>query len=111
MHIRATRTDEQLRALADKGGVVGIYDLPYLTASPRQPTVADYLDHMTHALTVCGEDHVGIGSDQAIQPFDASPQGLQEFQEIEAKRHAAGVAAPEEDRPLYVVGMNRPRPV
>jgi membrane dipeptidase len=40
------KTDEQLRALADKGGVIGIYDLPYLTASPRQPEVKDYIDHM-----------------------------------------------------------------
>jgi len=36
-HLR-NKTDEQLRALADKGGVMGIYDLPYLTASPRQPS-------------------------------------------------------------------------
>jgi membrane dipeptidase len=102
------KTDEQLRALADKGGVIGIYDLPYLTASPRQPEVKDYIDHMAHALTVCGEDHVGIGSDQSVQPFDTSPKGLAEFQKLEDQRHAAGVAAPEEDRPLYVEGLNIP---
>jgi membrane dipeptidase len=102
------KTDEQLRAVAQKGGVVGIYDLPYLTASPRQPEVKDYIDHMVHALKVCGEDHVGIGSDQAVQPFDTSPEAMKEFEEVEAKRHAAGVAAPEEDRPLYVVGLNTP---
>jgi membrane dipeptidase len=101
------KTDEQLRALADKGGVVGIYDLPYLTASPRQPDVKDYMDHMVHALTICGEDHVGIGSDQAVQPFDTSPQALDDFRKDEAKRQAAGVAAPEEDRPTYVLGLNR----
>ncbi|MBS0422753.1 MAG: membrane dipeptidase [Proteobacteria bacterium] len=103
------KTDEQLRALAQKGGVIGIYDLPYLTASPRQPEVKDYIDHMAHALKVCGEDHVGIGSDQGVQPFDTSPKSMQEFQEMEAKRHASGVAAPEEDRPTYVVGLNTPK--
>jgi membrane dipeptidase len=102
------KTDEQLRALAGKGGVVGIYDLPYLTASPRQPEVKDYLDHMAHALTVCGENHVGIGSDQGVQSFDTSEKALDEFQQGEAKRQAAGVAAPEEDRPPYVMGLNTP---
>jgi membrane dipeptidase len=63
---------------------------------------------MAHALTVCGEDHVGIGSDQGVQPFDTSEKALEEFQQAEAKRHAAGVAAPEEDRPTYVVGLNTP---
>jgi membrane dipeptidase len=102
------KTDEQLRALAKKGGIIGIYDLPYLTASPRQPEVKDYIDHMAHALKVCGEDHVGIGSDQGVQPFDTSPKAMREFVEAEAQRHAAGVAAPEEDRPTYVIGLNTP---
>jgi len=44
------KTDEQLRALAARGGVVGIFDLPYLTASPRQPTLDDYMAHLEHAL-------------------------------------------------------------
>jgi membrane dipeptidase len=102
------KTDEQLRALAEKGGVLGIYDLPYLMGSPHQPNINDYIDHMAHALSVCGEDHVGIGSDQTIQPFDTSPEGMKQFQEVEDKRHAAGIAAPEEDRPLYVEGLNVP---
>jgi membrane dipeptidase len=101
-----TKTDAQLRALAAKGGVVGIFDLPYLTASPRQPTVADYMQHLEHVLGVCGEEHVGIGSDVDIEPFDTSAKGMAEFQKVQEERQKAGLAAPEEDRPLYVEGMN-----
>jgi len=103
------KTDEQLRALAAKGGVVGIYDLPYLTASPRQPTVDDYMAHMEHALQVAGEDHVGVGSDVGIAPLDTSPAGLADIERNEKERRAAGLAAPEEDRPPYVIGLNVPR--
>jgi membrane dipeptidase len=103
------KTDDQLKRLADKGGVFGIYDLPYLTASPKQPTVDDYMAHMEHALKVAGEDHVGIGSDVGIDPFDTSPKGMAEFNKVEEERQKSGLAAPEEDRPTYVVGLNMPR--
>jgi membrane dipeptidase len=103
------KTDEQLRALAAKGGVVGIYDLPYLSGSPHQPTVDDYMAHLLHALGVVGEDHVGIGSDVGIEPFDTSAAGMKEFSREVAERRAAGLSAPEEDRPTYVVGLNVPR--
>jgi membrane dipeptidase len=105
------KTDDQLRALANKGGVVGIYDLPYLTASPKQPTVDDYMAHMEHALTVAGEDHVGVGSDVPLNPFDTSPKGMAEFNKFEEARQKSGLAAPEEDRPVYVVGLNIPRKI
>lgn len=103
------KSDRLLRALADKGGVVGIYDLPYLTPSPKQPTLDDYMAHMTHALNVCGEDHVGIGSDSQLESFDTSAKGMAEFHEDEAHRQKAGLAAPGEDRPPYVIGLNTPR--
>jgi len=105
------KTDEQLRALTAKGGVFGIYDLPYLTASPKQPTVDDYMMHMEHALKVIGEEHVGVGSDASIEPFDTSAKGMAEFNKSEEQRQKAGLAAPEEDRPTYVVGLNIPRRV
>ena len=100
------KSDAILKAVADKGGVVGIYDLPYLAASPRQPTLDDYMAHMTHALSVCGEDHVGIGSDSALSAWNMSAE---EFKKMEDYRHQTGVAAPEEDRPMYVEGLNTPR--
>jgi membrane dipeptidase len=103
------KTDEQLRALAAKGGVVGIFDLPYLNASPHQPTTDDYMAHLAHALKVAGEDHVGIGSDVGIAPFDTSPKGMAEFARQLEQRRTAGLSAPEEDRPTYVAGMNVPR--
>jgi membrane dipeptidase len=103
------KTDAQLRAVVAKGGVVGIYDLPYLAAPPKQPDVEVYMAHMTHALSVCGEDHVGIGSDQGMEPFDTSPEGIKRFKADEDERQKAGVAALEEDyRFLFVEGMNVP---
>ena len=103
------KSDEQLRALAERGGVVGIFDLPYLTASPKQPTVEDYMMHLEHALRVAGENHVGIGSDADILPLDTSEKGMAELNQQLEQRRTAGLAAPEEDRPPYVVGLNTPR--
>jgi membrane dipeptidase len=101
------KTDAELRALAQKGGVFGIYDLFYLAPSPRQPGVADYIAHMAHALDVCGEDHVGIGSDTAFDSLDLSPEARAEWDEALAARRRAGIAAPEEDRMPYTEGLNR----
>jgi membrane dipeptidase len=101
------KSDTELRALAEKGGVFGIYDLFYLTPSPRQPTVDDYMAHMTHALDTCGEDHVGIGSDTAFDSVDLAPDARAKWDQALAARRAAGVAAPEEDRMPYTDGLNR----
>lgn len=103
------KTDEQLRALANKGGVIGIYDLFFLAPPPRQPNVDDYIAHMAHALNVCGEDHVGIGSDTSFVAFELSDADRTAWNAETERRHAAGVAAPEEDGRLpYTEGLNRP---
>jgi len=101
------KTDGQLRALADKGGVIGIYDLFYLAPSPRQPNLDDYMAHMAHALKVCGEDHVGIGSDTGFGAQMTTPESRVQWDEEQKKRNATGVAAPEEDRYPYTEGLNR----
>ena len=106
MHPR-NKEDRELKALAGKGGVIGIYMLPFLTPSPKQPMLADYMQHMEHALKVCGEDHVGVGSDVPFQAF--SDKDIKEVQEDVARRKAAGVSAPGEDRPPYIPDLNTPR--
>jgi membrane dipeptidase len=101
--------DRELKALADKGGVVGIYMLPYLTASPKQPMLDDYLQHLEHALKICGEDHVGVGSD--VPFFHVDDSDLAEMKKAAEKRKADGVAAPGEDRPTYIPDLNTPRKI
>jgi membrane dipeptidase len=101
------KSDEQLRALAEKGGVFGIYDLFYLAPSPRQPNLDDYMKHMTHALDVCGEDHVGIGSDSSFGESMTTAEERAAWDEVQKQRNATGVAAPEEDRYPYTEGLNR----
>jgi membrane dipeptidase len=96
-----------MKALADKGGVMGIYMLPFLTPDDKQPMLADYMQHMVHALKVCGEDHVGIGTDSMF--FTVTDQDLQAIKEDEERRRKMGVGAPGENRPPYIPDINTPR--
>jgi len=105
------KNDEQMKALADKGGVMGIYMLPFLAPSPVQPTLEIYMKHMTHALNVCGEDHVGVGSDGPIDRIPDTPEVIAEMRKDMAARKAAGVGAPEEDRPPFIAELNGPRKI
>jgi membrane dipeptidase len=102
------KSDDVLRALADKGGTIGIYELCFLDAGPAQQSLDHYMGHMTHALSVCGEDHVGIGTDGQLTPFDTSPPAMAAWTKDIAARKAAGVGAPGEGRPPFVAGLNRP---
>ena len=54
--------DEQLRALAEKGGIVAITFVPDFIDA-HNPTFDGLLDHIEHAVAVAGIDHVGLGSD------------------------------------------------
>jgi membrane dipeptidase len=101
------KEDRELKAMADKGGVIGIYMLPYITASPKQPMLDDYMQHLEHALKICGEDHVGVGSDVPFFRIDDSD--LEEMKKATEKRKTDGIAAPGEDRPTYIPDLNTPR--
>jgi membrane dipeptidase len=65
--------DFELRALADRGGVAGMIFWPYLRKD-TQPMAIDLIRHIEHALSIAGEDHVGLGSDTSITPIERTPQ-------------------------------------
>jgi membrane dipeptidase len=102
------KPDEILKSLADHGGYFGVYLMPYVVASPTIPTREHVLDHLVHAINVCGADHVGIGSDGAIQKTVLTAKQKTSFDEDEARRKKLGIAAPEEDRYPYVPDLNGP---
>ena len=102
------KPDEILKALADRGGYFGVYLMPYLVASPTVPTRQHVLEHLLHALNVCGADHVGIGSDGSIQKVILTPAQKAEFDADIARRKRLGIGAPGEDRYPYVPDLNGP---
>ncbi|MEX2177471.1 MAG: dipeptidase [Gemmatimonadaceae bacterium] len=56
--------DEQLRAVAANGGVAHMVALVrFVKTTPPRATVADFVDHIDHAVRVAGINHVGISSD------------------------------------------------
>jgi membrane dipeptidase len=104
------KTDEQLRALAAKGGVIGIYTMPFLRMS-GQPGADDFVRHIEHAINVCGEDHVGIGTDNSITPLELTPEFRAEHAGFVRERRRQGIGAPGEDENVfnYVPEFNTPR--
>lgn len=56
-------TDEQMRALAAKGGVVQVTMYSGFLRKEGEATLDDFLAHLQHAIDVAGIDHVGIGTD------------------------------------------------
>jgi len=104
----SNKEDREMKARADRGGVMGIYMLPFLAPSPVQPMLDIYMKHMTHAPEVCGEDHDGVGSDGRSIASPTRPQRLKRFGKDIATRKVAGVGAPEEERPPCIPELNGP---
>jgi len=104
------KTDEALRKLADKGGVIGIYLMPYLRNS-GQPMAEDVILHIEHALKICGEDHVGIGTDGSIGAVNATPKYKDDLRAEIADRKRRGISAPGErdDAFTFVPDLNTPQ--
>lgn len=58
-------TDEQMKACAERGGVVGFASFADFVGDTHQgqPTLEKYLDHIDYAVEKIGIDHVGVGTD------------------------------------------------
>jgi len=93
-HPRNT-ADETIKAVADKGGVVGVYFMPFLTLDSH-PKGEDLLRHVEHIARVAGEDHVGIGTDNGVLPQATDAEATRKLNEWAAARIKAGIAAPGE---------------
>jgi membrane dipeptidase len=57
------KTDEDLRAIADTGGVVGVVALPIFLSRQPAASIEDMLDHIEYIADLIGWHHVAIGTD------------------------------------------------
>ena len=69
-----SKTDEQIRLCAEKGGVTGMIALGYFVGPDPggDSNIASYADHIDYAVSIAGVEHVGISTDfppQGISPW------------------------------------------
>ena len=102
--------DDVLKALANRGGVAGIYFMPFLRTS-GQPHAEDLIRHIEHAVKIMGEDHVGLGTDGGVTGLTLDARFRKQHADFVAARQKAGISAPGETAEvfLYVPEYNTPR--
>lgn len=101
------KSDDLLRRLADKGGVIGIFQInPYLGAAERN-TLDTFLDHIEHAVRVAGIDHVAIGSDREHRQIRDTPEEKQKL--IDELSRLRPVTAANFRWPFFIPELNGPR--
>jgi membrane dipeptidase len=107
--------DDQMREIAQMGGVVGIYFIAYLRSGIGQPALnarrEDLIAHLDHAVNVCGEDHVGLGTDGSVSTLvvDAAALANQKKRFEERTKQGFATAGEGPDVFNYVQGYNTPR--
>ncbi len=77
------KTDEEIKAIADTGGYIGIFSVPGFLGPV--PDINLVLKHVQHAVNVVGADHVAIGTDLGY--------GQDWPNEIEGQKSSASVNA------------------
>lgn len=79
------KTDEQIRALSEKGGVFGVFNMSLWLTDRPTTSINDVLDHIDHAVKVGGVDHVSFGSDGPVlenpTPEDQQLKGMRGYAE------------------------------
>jgi membrane dipeptidase len=92
--------DETIKAVADKGGVVGAYFMPFLRTD-RKAAAEDVIAHVEHVARIAGEDHVGIGTDNGVLPTILDAATKEKMDRWQKQRIDAGIASPGEAIGVY----------
>jgi membrane dipeptidase len=101
-HNRNT-SDENIRAIADKGGLFGVTQMrPFMTHQVDN-AVHVYYEHIEHAINVAGIDHVCIGSDRDHRRLTLTQEYLDELAAEEGPNFIRS------EWPLYFEELNGPR--
>ena len=73
-------TDDQLKALFEAGGYVGVNFYPWFLSDDGRADLNTVCDHILHMLDLGGDDHVGFGSD--FDGIECKPDGLNGPQDV-----------------------------
>ena len=103
LHDHPRNTDDAtLRAVADKGGVTGVYFMPFLAADGKV-TGDQLVAHIEHVARVAGEDGVGIGTDNGVLPWILTEAEKKKMDDWTRERIKLGIASPGEAVGVYTI--------
>lgn len=74
-------TDNQMCAIAERGGVIGLNLYPPFLSSEKQAHMEDILRHIYHMISVVGEDSIALGSD--FDGIDCCPNEIYDVKDVE----------------------------
>ncbi|HLX09922.1 MAG TPA: membrane dipeptidase [Thermoanaerobaculia bacterium] len=87
VHHPRCKSDAVIRAMAQKGGVIGISVLPMMVSGSRPATLDAILDHFDHAARLVGVEHVGLGSDTDVDAIDPRTRRVRAAYRVRGMRH------------------------
>ncbi|WP_320669052.1 dipeptidase [Patulibacter defluvii] len=96
-HPRA-KSDDELRAIAQTGGVVGVNAIPWFLSATAGATIETMLDHVDYICDLIGWQHVGIGTDWPLQaPMSVIESAFRQW--------VSGPLGPRPDDLLFLPGL------
>jgi membrane dipeptidase len=102
---RRMKTDETLRKLAEKGGVIGVEAAPHTTQVKGRPHDLDaVMAHVAYCIDLIGVDHVGLGPDTLF----GDHVGLHSAFAVQLSLSAIRDSGPSYTPVKYVDGMENP---
>ena len=81
------KSDEIIRALAKKGGVMGLTTVNTMVKRDFPVTMEDWLNHVDHIAKLVGVDHVGFGTDTLVRGWPTDPKFEEEFLKAYGEPH------------------------
>jgi membrane dipeptidase len=78
-HSARCKTDEAIKRMAARGGVIGVTMVRIFVRAGGPTTIEDVLDHIDHVAKLAGVEHVGLGSDVDLDGRDGSVHAIRKF--------------------------------
>ncbi len=103
---RRMKNDETLKALAAKGGVIGVEAAPHTTLTQKHPrhSLESVMEHVAYCVDLIGVDHVGLGPDTLF----GDHLGLHHAFAVQLSLAAIRDSGPSYTQVPYVDGMENP---
>jgi hypothetical protein len=109
--IDRAKSDEEIRAIANTGGLVGVYAVPFFLSPQEEPAIESMLDHIDYIAQLVGWQHVGVGTDWPLQMSQWAATWPTPGCRHSASRQNIELIAPVTSRVLPTIGTSRISPV